>query len=88
MEKKRILITGVNGLLGQNLAQALQMTNGVTGVDLQEKLVDETLRVDYRTLDLTNREAVFKTISELKPNWIINTAALTAVDACESNQEC
>ena len=38
-------------------------------------------------LDITDRQSVQERIQELRPNVIINAAAYTAVDDCESHQE-
>jgi len=43
--------------------------------------------MDIDTLDMTHRDAVQKTISDLKPVLIINCAAFTQVDDCELEVE-
>ncbi|HDY8145967.1 TPA: dTDP-4-dehydrorhamnose reductase [Vibrio vulnificus] len=66
----KVLITGCNGQVGHCLTERL-------------KTQAEVLALDYEGLDITNREAVFNTVAEFKPNYIINAAAHTAVDRAE-----
>lgn len=67
-----ILIIGANGMLGHDLMQVL--SGEVRGVDLPE-------------IDITSLESVRRTLLTLKPEIIINAAAYTDVDGCESNVE-
>lgn len=66
----RVLVTGCNGQVGHCLVN---------------QLIDkvELLAVDRAELDITDRDAVFQTVMEFKPNFIINAAAHTAVDKAE-----
>lgn len=66
-----ILITGGNGQLGTELRKLLD-ENGQAYVS-----------TDYKDLDITNKEAVDRYISELKPTVIYHCAAYTAVDKAE-----
>ncbi|GEA52364.1 NAD(P)-dependent oxidoreductase [Vibrio inusitatus NBRC 102082] len=66
----RVLVTGCNGQVGHCLVK--QLKNKV-----------ELLAVDRTDLDITDRDAVFQTVEEFKPNFIINAAAHTAVDKAE-----
>lgn len=71
---KRILVTGVNGQLGQELSGVLPSIGEVIGVGRAE-------------LDLTQPEAIRQLIQEVKPDFIVNSAAYTAVDKAESEPE-
>jgi len=85
----KILVTGSNGLLGQKLVYALRHENSVELV-ATAKGENRLLAHDgytYRSLDITHREEVFHTIHEESPDCIIHTAAMTNVDACETQQE-
>ena len=64
-----ILVVGANGMLGRDLMA--QLGNRGQGVDIAD-------------IDITSPESVFKVIGELKPEVIINCAAYTDVDGCES----
>jgi dTDP-4-dehydrorhamnose reductase len=86
---ERILVTGSNGLLGQKLVYALASKSDVlcfaTGkgpnrIKLQQGYT-------YFDVDLTDTLALNNLIDEVKPTCIINTAALTNVDACESKKD-
>ena len=69
----KILITGSNGMLAKSV---------------REKLKDnELICTDVEELDITNEEAVFKFVEDLKPEYIINCAAYTAVDKAEEAGE-
>lgn len=84
----KVLITGSNGLLGQKLIERYQATEGVQliatarGVDRFPNPVGYT----YESLDITNRQEVQQIIAKHLPEVVINTAAMTNVDACESDK--
>ena len=71
---KRILLTGVDGQLGQELQRTLAPLGEVIGVGRQ-------------TLDLTSSDRIRQTIAEIKPDLIVNAAAYTAVDKAETESE-
>lgn len=84
----KILITGSNGLLGQKLVYALAGKDGIE-VLATSKGVNRISKKDgyaYQPLDITNRDEVFSVIQKFRPNCIINTAAMTNVDACENDK--
>ena len=73
IKKMKILITGANGMLGQ---------------DIVAQFSDhEVMAVDKNELDITDLVSVEKVVSKLKPEYIINAAAYTDVDGCETNLE-
>jgi dTDP-4-dehydrorhamnose reductase len=70
---KRILITGINGQLGQ---------------ELQQTLADyDVIGVGRETLDLTQPDKISQMMDEVRPELVINAAAYTAVDKAESEPE-
>lgn len=73
---KKIIITGCNGQLGREMNR---LYAGNTDIELVNTDVDE--------LDITSIDAVMKLAKEVNPYAIINCAAYTAVDACETNQD-
>ena len=87
--KKKILITGSNGLLGQKLVYLLRQRDDVSLIATSkgENRLYEKSGYVYEPLDITDRNAVEKIISNFSPDCIINTAAMTNVDACETKQE-
>ncbi len=76
MTRKVVLITGANGQLGSEirLLENQYPQFAFTFTDIQE-------------LDLQNSQAVFDCFSRLKPDYLINCAAYTAVDKAESDIE-
>lgn len=84
----KLLITGSNGLLGQKLVSYCQKNNvdflaTSAGVNRNPELEDQ----NYLTLDITDATAVVKIIQMVLPTHIMNTAAITNVDACEVNED-
>ena len=77
----KIFVTGVNGQLGHDCVKELAgRGHTVTGSDIQDSCA---LDAPYVSLDITDGDAVKKTIGELQPDAVIHCAAWTAVDAAE-----
>ncbi|PNH80592.1 dTDP-4-dehydrorhamnose reductase [Vibrio diazotrophicus] len=70
----KVLITGCSGQVGHCLTERL-------------KDKADILALDYKGLDITNREAVMRTTADFQPDYIINAAAHTAVDRAEQEVE-
>lgn len=71
--KPAILLTGVNGQVGQELSRILPQLGGVTALD-------------RRQLDLAKPDEIRRAIRAVRPTVIVNAAAYTAVDKAESEQ--
>lgn len=84
----RILITGSNGLLGQKLIKLLSNKQDIVllATSSGENRVNR-YPISYQSLDITDEKAVLSVIERFKPNVVINTAAMTNVDACEVDRE-
>lgn len=88
----KVFVTGVGGQLGHDVVNELERRgNQSIGSDIQEKysgVADGTAvtTVPYVQLDITDRNAVWRTIEEIKPDVIIHCAAWTAVDAAEDEE--
>ena len=80
----KILITGVNGLLGQKLVELLLLEDTVeligTGRGTNRTILEDD---QYRVMNVEDREEVLKVLQEVKPDSVIHTAAMTQVDDCE-----
>ncbi len=78
----RLLITGVSGLLGINLAEEMRDRHDVIGVH-RGKLVS----APYKLLktDLLEPYAVNSILDKGKPDWLINCVSLADLEACDSN---
>ena len=87
---KRVLVTGANGLLGQQLAhifsQELKYELLLTSHHPTFFLNHHPL-LDYTQLDITSKSDVKSLVTSFRPDVIINAAAMTNVDACESQRE-
>lgn len=84
----RILITGSNGLLGQKLVKLLTAMPDVEFLATSNGENRMTsLEFNYKSLDITNEANVINVIQGFEPNVVINTAAMTNVDACENEQD-
>ena len=57
------------------------------GRDLMALLGDRGHGVDIADIDITSPESVLAVIGDLKPEVVVNCAAYTDVDGCESNVE-
>ena len=80
ISSKSILLTGAGGMLGLDLLALLTEENAsVTATD--------RAHADFLSLDITEPDALEKTIGDIKPEWIINCAAYTAVDKAEEEPE-
>jgi dTDP-4-dehydrorhamnose reductase len=85
-----ILITGANGLLGQAVTKLfLRETEYeifISSVEDKSYYFTDDY-TGYIKLDLTSRDELKKSFSEIKPGVVINCAAYTDVDGCESERE-
>ena len=70
----KVLITGSNGMLGQDLIEVLGRQH-------------ELILTTSKTLDITDKDHTIEFICENKPDIVINSAAYTNVDGCEENQD-
>ncbi len=60
---------------------------GMLGRDVMALLGDRAQGVDIADIDITSLESVMEVVAARKPDVIINCAAYTDVDGCESNTE-
>lgn len=73
----RILITGATGVLGSYLKNFFE--------NLKYKVITiERKKIDF-ILDINNNKKLFKILKKIKPDCIINCAAIADVNFCEEN---
>lgn len=87
--KKKVLITGSNGLLGQKLVQLLVNDPDyivIASARGKNRLPNMNGYI-YFPLDVTNKEDVYKFVEDVKPDFVIHTAAMTNVDQCELERD-
>lgn len=89
----KFFITGVNGQLGHDVMNNL-ISRGHVGVGSDIALTyngvmdnSAVTTAEYTSLDITNKEAVIKTITAVKPDAVIHCAAWTAVDLAEDEDK-
>ena len=76
MSIQKVLVSGANGQLGWELAQAAKLFPNF-----------EFVFVDRNAMDLSNPSELSSIVNLFAPDAIINTAAYTAVDKAESENE-
>lgn len=83
----KIIITGCRGQLGTELQKQLRAGESEIG-PIPEKLRSATVvPVDLPELDISNYDAVTEFVRRQRPDVIINCAAFTNVDGCETNHD-
>jgi dTDP-4-dehydrorhamnose reductase len=89
----KVFVTGVAGQLGHDVMNELA-SRGYEGIgsDLKPKYAgvqdgSPVTRAKYVPLDITDQDAVRKTIEEIHPDVIVHCAAWTAVDAAEDEDK-
>ena len=89
MSALKIAITGSNGLLGQKLVKLLSPMEDVEVYALSrgENRLRETRGYTYINIDLTDEGRMRQVLEEIRPDFLVHTAAMTNVDACELDKE-
>ena len=89
----KVFVTGVAGQLGHDVMNDLAVRGyeGIgTDIAPQYSGADDgtaVTKMPYVSLDITDRDAVEKTITELKPDVVVHCAAWTAVDLAEDDDK-
>jgi len=74
----RVLLTGASGQVGGEIARLLAGSSGFSY---------EVIAPSRAELDLSDEAAVRAMVREVRPQWIVNPAAYTAVDKAESEPD-
>lgn len=82
----KILITGGKGQLGNELLSIIKSGQAEIG-PLEKAKEYEAVSYDVDKLDISDLNRVREVLSLEKPKVVINCAACTNVDGCESNEE-
>lgn len=72
----KVFLIGKNGLLGHEIVKTFQNAQ-----------MHDFMALGHEDLDITNQDAVFRLLKDLKPNLVINSAAFTYVDECETKKQ-
>lgn len=85
---KKVVVIGANGFTGRRILQSLsvQARHEVCGVSLNP---DNWRAPGYRFIqaDITDHDAIRRLLNEIRPDVVINTAALSVPDYCELHKE-
>ena len=73
---KKLIVTGANGQLGRAINQQYAGSSEY-----------ELINTDVGELDITNIDGVMKFVRGIQPYAIVNCAAYTAVEACETEED-
>lgn len=83
----KLLVTGGKGQLGCQLKYIIEKNSSDIG-ELDGRFKSCQCKfIDYDELDITNYNEVISFVSSFKPDIVINCAAFTNVDGCESERD-
>ncbi len=83
--KKRMLITGASGMLGNNLAFYFREKYNILGLYHKHPVVIDGVRT--KKADIFSEGCLQEIVSDLNPDVLIHCVALTNVDLCELDHE-
>ncbi|GAB4183101.1 MAG: dTDP-4-dehydrorhamnose reductase [Calditrichia bacterium] len=83
----KVMITGANGQLGQAVFRAVKEKDQFRLCDIHSDFLLKGYNDYYCNLDITKADELRKLIAEFGPDYIVNCAAFTNVDACETEKE-
>lgn len=86
---KRILVTGSNGLLGQKLTDLCLSDPEIELIASSKGPNRHPVKAgySYEDMDILDSGQIERVVEKYLPDTIINTAAMTNVDACENDQQ-
>jgi len=89
MQKKRILITGSNGFLGQKLTDLMVLSGAYELCCTSQSANKNPNQKGYRfeQINLLDFDKIAALIEDFKPSHIIHTAAITSVEVCEQQAD-
>ena len=83
--KARLLITGVSGLLGNNLAYYFKDKYETLGLYNSHPVMISGIRTE--ACDITSKASIKRIINEFNPSIILHCASLTNIDQCEIEKD-
>ena len=88
--KKTVIITGANGLVGQKLVEKGSKNGHLHIIATsrgKSRLNQSEGEFDYEPLDVTQPDEIARLFSTYSPDFIIHSASMTDVDRCEINRD-
>ena len=87
MKRKKVVVRGSNGLLGQKLIKLLvsKKEHDVFALSRGENRLHSKRGYTYYSIDLADAKELEKVLTTIHPDFVVHTAAMTNVDACELN---
>lgn len=84
---KKVLVTGSNGLLGQKITDLILADDTIELIATSRGENRHPVKKGYQyiDLDILDSEQLRAVIAKHRPDAVINTAAMTNVDACEQD---
>lgn len=80
----KLYVTGIAGLLGNNIVKKLVNRCEITGIDILDLQIPN---ITYEHFSLYETEKLRNHIKSVKPDVVIHTAAAVNVDECEENPD-
>lgn len=87
---KKILLTGCNGLLGQKIVEQIKHDKSYNLIATAKgncRIDITATHISFKSLDISSLEECISIIQQEQPDVIINAAAVTNVDLCETEKE-
>ena len=87
--KKRVCVIGANGFIGRRMLNTLAQMSAyeVVGTSLHPDCAPQGGNYSFVISDFTDEKAIRRLFEEVKPEVVINTAALSVVDYAEVHRE-
>lgn len=87
LQKKRVLVTGSNGMLGKDIIASFNNENLFETISINRKIDSSLIKTSQFAVDLTDLNEVKRILEDTKPDIIVHCAANVNVDNCEKNKE-
>ena len=82
---KKIMVIGIEGMLGHTFLNVASKDYDVVGTYFGSKFKQKFQKFSTEELDITNKKSVDSIVKKHMPDMIVNCAAVTDVDFCESH---
>ena len=83
----KILITGINGLLGKDIGFCLGLNSGNTLYGIGRTFECRVPNIKYTRLDISHLNNLAEYLRNLQPDVIVHCAAVSKIESCEANHE-